>query len=129
MSVAPARTAPRPAARPSAARTERPRLRVVAAQRGDGARVPYFALLATILLAAMLGALALSTSMAASAYTIRDRSAELTALQQRAEALSTQVEAVSAPAAVMARAEALGMVLNEGVVYLRLEDRTIAGGE
>lgn len=127
MSAAPARLAPRPAARPAPARP-RPQLRVVALQRSEAARVPYLVLLVGILLAALLGTLVLNTSMATTSYTIRDRTIELTNAQQRLEALSTQVDQASAPAQVMARAQDLGLVPSSGVTYIRLSDRTLIGG-
>lgn len=73
MSLAPMRaTAPRVEPRRES-EPARPRLRIVGAAAPDAARAPYFALCVAILLGALLGALALNTSMAATAYTIRDR--------------------------------------------------------
>lgn len=124
MSAVPVRIAPRPAPRKAA---PRPELRIVALRRAEGARVPYLALLVAILLAALLGTLVLNTSMATTSYAIRDRSIELTNAQQRLEALSTQVDQASAPAQVMSRAQALGLVPSPGVTYIRLADRALIG--
>lgn len=127
MSVAPARLAPaRALPRPTRAATpQRPRLRLVAPHRLPSTPLPTFALYALILLAAMLGALALNTSMASTTYTITQRSAELVEVQQRVESLSSQLESASAPGQLQARAEELGMVASPGVTYVRLADRTL----
>lgn len=127
MSAAPARLAPRPTPRPAPSRP-RPQLRVVAFQRTEVARVPYLVLLVGILVAALLGTLVLNTSMATTSYAIRDRTIELTNAQQRLEALAMQVDEASAPAQVMAQAQALGLVPSPGVTYIRLADRTLIGG-
>ncbi|MBN8882927.1 hypothetical protein EDD28_3277 [Salana multivorans] len=127
MSAAPARLAPRPSPRPAPA-PARPQLRVVALHRPEASRVPYIGLLVAILLVAMLGALSLQTSMAATSYAIRNRTVELTNAQQQLEALSTQVDQASAPAQVMAKAQELGLVPSDGVIYIRLSDGTLIGG-
>lgn len=124
MSAAPARIA-LPTTRP---RT-RPGLRIVRQTRTEATRAPFFALCATILVGALLGALGLNTSMAATSYTIRDRQRELATAQQSVESLAGQVEAASSPAQVMAHAAALGLVPSPGVTYIRLSDRTILGGQ
>lgn len=129
MSLAPARLAPaRPTSAP-ASPTPRPRLRIVTHSDPEASRAPFFALCAAILIGALLGALALNTSMAATAYTIRDRTVELANAQRTEETLATQVEQAGAPAQVMARAESLGLVPSDGVVYLNLETGQLIGGD
>lgn len=120
--LAPVRTGPRVDTAPA-----RPRLRIVAHTAPDGARVPYFALCAAILIAALLGALGLNTSMAATSYEIRDRTRELAQVQQHRETLATQVEEASSPAQVMQRAGRLGLVPSEGVIYIDLASGTLVG--
>ena len=130
MSAAPARIA-LPVTRPrtqSAPRT-RPGLRIVRATQAEATRAPFFALCATILVGALLAALGLNTSMAATSYTIRDRQRELATAQQSVESLAGQIEAASSPAQVMAHAANLGLVPSTGVTYIRLSDRTLVGGQ
>ncbi|GMA31729.1 hypothetical protein [Litorihabitans aurantiacus] len=137
MSAAPARITPvaRPgsAATGSAARGARgtalPRLRLVRQTRAEAARVPFFAVCAGVLLASLLAALGLNTSMAATSYAIRDKQAELATARQDVESLSGRVEAASSPAQVMAQAAELGLVPNPGLVYIRLSDGTLVGGQ
>lgn len=129
MSLAPMRaTAPRVEPRRES-EPARPRLRIVGAAAPDAARAPYFALCVAILLGALLGALALNTSMAATAYTIRDRTLELSSASIQAETLATQVEQAAAPSQVMARAAALGLVPSGGVIYVDLASGTLVGGQ
>lgn len=107
----------------------RPRLWVVRAQAPDARRAPFVGVCVAILVGALLAALALTTSMAATAYTMRDRQAELADLQQAELELASAVEAVSAPQAVMDRALALGLVPSEGTVYVNLDAGTLLGGQ
>lgn len=124
MSAAPARIA-LPATRP---RT-RPPLRIVRQTQAEATRVPFFALCATVLVTALLAALGLNTSMAATAYTIRDKQQELATAQQRVETLAGDIEVASSPQQVMQHAAELGLVPSPGVTYIRLSDRTLVGGQ
>ncbi len=84
MSVLPARPARQTAeARDARVRpARRPVLEVVAAPTPVRSLVPYVMLLVSILLAAMVGALVLNTSMAQTSFTIQSRQVELQLLQQ-----------------------------------------------
>lgn len=128
MSVAHARTAPRVPLRRETERRLPPRLRIVAHSEPQARRAPFFGVCVTILLGALLAALALNTSMAATAYTIRDRTIEVSQAAIAEQTLATQVEAASAPAQVMARAQTLGLVPSDGVTYLNLESMALVGG-
>lgn len=129
MSAAPARIALPATRRPATQARPRPRLRIVRQTQAEATRVPFFALCATVLVAALLAALGLNTSMAATSYSIRDKQVELAAAQQSAQTLAGQVEQASSPAQVMAQAQALGLVPNPGLVYIRLSDGTLVGGQ
>ncbi|ACQ80667.1 conserved hypothetical protein [Beutenbergia cavernae DSM 12333] len=118
---------PAPIRDPGPAR--RPQLRIVRAQAPARSRVPFLALCVSILVGSLLAALALNTSMAATAYTLRERQGELTALSQEEQRLASLVEETSAPSAVMASARALGMQPSDGVVHLRLADGTLIGAQ
>lgn len=128
MSLATARIAPAPAPLRAPAPAFRPRLRLVTHTAPRTRRVPFFALCAAILVAALLGALALNTSMASTAYTIRDRSLTLSQTQQQRQGLATELERVSSPTAVMERAAELGLVASEGLAYVELASSSIIGG-
>lgn len=116
-----------PQARPSSRPTWRPRLRLVRAPAHARSRLPFLLLCVSILGGAMLGALALNTSMAMTAYTITDRQVELAQLTEEEQLLAGQVERMSSPAQLAAAATNLGMVPAEGLSYIHLEDGTITG--
>lgn len=133
MSVAPARIgtarsyAPRRTA--VAAPSPRARLRIVPNAAPDATRAPFFALCAAILVAALLGALALNTTMAATSYTLRDRASTLASLEEQRETLATDLENTTSPAQLTLRAQQLGLVPSDGVTYVRLSDHTLIGGQ
>lgn len=104
----------------------RPRLRLVRAP-STRSRLPFLLLCVSILASAMLGALALNTSMAMTAYTISERQVELAELTQAEQQLSSQLEQLSSPGQLAEAATALGMVPAEQLSYIHLEDGTITG--
>ena len=75
----------------------------------------------------MLGALALNTSMAMTAYTITERQVELAQLTETEQQLAGDLEHMSSPAQLAAAATRIGMVPAEGLSYIHLEDGTITG--
>ncbi|PFG19380.1 hypothetical protein [Serinibacter salmoneus] len=124
MSVAPLRTAaPRPTVR------RRPPLQVVRGAKHEGSRAPFLGLCAAILIAALLGALAINTVMAATSHAMSAKQAQVTELTAEVDALRSELELVRAPASVMARAERLGLTPSEGIQYVRLADGRVVGGE
>lgn len=116
-----------PQSRTSSQPSWRPRLRIVRAPANARSRLPFLLLCVSILGGAMLGALALNTSMATTAYTIRERQIELAQLTQSEQALAEQVEQLASPPELAAAASRLGMVPAEGLSYIHLEDGTITG--
>jgi len=119
------RAAPRPAPTPAAA--PRPRLRVVRAPAHARTRVPFVLLCMAVLVASLLGALVLNTSMAQGEY---ERFALQTRLAQSAQAqqdMRSQLEQAAAPAQLAAAASALGMVPTTTGGYLRLADGAVLG--
>lgn len=114
---------PRAAARP----VWRPRLRIVRAPSPARSRLPFLLLCLVILGGALLGALALNTAMATTAYEIRDRQRELAELSQLEQQLSTEVNSLSAPIQLAASARRLGMEPAEGLSYITLADGLISG--
>ena len=128
MSAMPAR-APRPRATPrtSSPTSWRPRLRIVRAPAAARSRLPFLLLCVAILAGSMLGALALNTSMATTAYTIGERQVELAQLTQTEQQLGTQLEQMSSPVQLAAAADRIGMVPAAGLSYITLADGTITG--
>ena len=93
----------------------------------ERSRVPFLLLCLSILGGAMLGALALNTAMATTAYEIRDKQAELAELTEQQEALTAQFDGMSSPSELADAAAAIGMVPAEGLSYIDLADGTITG--
>ena len=127
MSAAPLRIAPLRSGTERAA--TRPRLRIVGHTAPEATRVPFITLCVVVMVGALLGALGLNTSMAATSYTIRDRQAELALSQQEMEAVAGQVANASSPTVVMTRAAELGLVASPGVTYSRVAGSTLVGGQ
>ena len=119
------RAAPRRAPAPAVA--PRPRLLVVLAPAHARTRVPFVVLCMAVLVASLLGALVLNTSMAQVEY---ERFALHTRLAQSAQAqqdMRSQLEQAAAPAQLAAAASALGMVPTTTGGYLRLADGAVLG--
>ncbi|WP_231955617.1 MULTISPECIES: hypothetical protein [Occultella] len=80
-----------------------------------------------ILGGALLGALALNTAMASTAYEMHDQEVALARLSEEQQVLAREVDTLGSPAALSARAAALGMVPAEGMNYILLEQGTVLG--
>ncbi|MBO3084327.1 hypothetical protein [Cellulomonas fengjieae] len=117
----PAPARPRPAAAPA------PRLRVVRAPQHARTRIPFILACMSVLAGALLSALLLNTSMAASAYARYDLSNELGRLNQDAQDLTAQLDAKASPTELAAAATRLGMVPTNGTGWLRLADGSVQG--
>lgn len=120
-------SAVRAIARPSAPAVRKPKLRIVHAPAAARSRVPFLLLCVTLLGGAMLVALILNTSMAATAYDIHSTEVELARLSQTNQDLATQVDELSAPARLAEQATDLGMVRSAEVSFLRLADQKVIG--
>ena len=114
---------PRP--RPTTAPAPAPRLRVVRAPEHARTRVPFILACMAVLAGALLSALLLNTSMAASAYAKYDLSNELGRLNQDQQDLTAQLDAKASPTQLAAAA--LGMVPTNGTGWLRLSYGSVQG--
>lgn len=114
---------PRPRATPAPA----PRLRVVRAPEHARTRVPFILACMAVLAGALLSALLLNTSMAASAYARYDLANELGRLNQDAQDLTAELDAKASPTQLAAEATRLGMVPTNGTGWLRLSDGSVQG--
>ena len=127
-----AQSAARATAYPAPSRTRAttapaPRLRVVRAPEHARTRVPFILACMAVLAGALLSALLLNTSMAASAYAKYDLSNELGRLNQDQQDLTAQLDAKASPTQLAAAAAALGMVPTNGTGWLRLSDGSVQG--
>lgn len=122
-------SSPRPAAPGSAAARRRASLSLVAPLRGDVSRVPFVAVLVSLLVAGLLGLLMLNTVLAQGSfalYTLRD---DARVLADREQALLREVEALRSPATLAEKAAGLGMVPGGQPAFLRLPDGAILGAD
>jgi cell division protein FtsB len=93
-----------------AAAKPRPRLVVITSQRRVVARGPFIALVGALMLGGLLALLMLHTLAAQDAFQQTTLQQKLTTLTDTEQQLEQQVQTDSAPAALEARAKALGMV-------------------
>lgn len=104
------------------------RLRLVQAPDQARSRVPFVLLCITILGAALLGTLVMNTVMNNEAFAARDIQLQIAREAETADNLGEQIDALSSPQALAARATELGMVQSPNPGVLRLSDLMIFGG-
>ena len=105
----------------------RPRLTIVPKVASRAPRVPFVALVVTLLLGGLVGLLLLNTSLQRGAYVTNDlqrQSDELTVTQER---LEQEIAALGASQRVAQKAQHLGMVPNDSPVFLSLADSRVIG--
>ena len=105
---------------------QRARLSVVR-RPNPAPRVPFAALVLTVLGLGLVGLLVLNTSLQQGAFYARGLEAKAEALTETREALSMQVAQLREPQRVAARAAAMGMVQGESPAFLRLSDGKVLG--
>ena len=128
MSAATARQSPQRAPRTAPAPLA-PRLRLVRPPQQVRTRVPFVLTCMGILIAALLTALLLNTSMAQAAFETTDAQRRLAQLAQDNEDLGAQLDEKSSPEQLAAQARALGMVPASGTGWIRLSDGTVSGDQ
>ncbi len=128
MSAATARqyTSPQRAPRPAPLA---PRLRLVRAPEQVRTRVPFVLTCMGILIAALLAALLMNTSMAQAAFETTDAQRQLSQLVQDNDELQARLDEKSSPEQLAAQARALGMVPATGTGWIRLSDQTVSGAQ
>jgi hypothetical protein len=92
-------------------------------------RVPFVLICMGLLIAALLTALLLNTSMAQAAFETTDTQRQLSQLVQDNEELQAQLDEKSSPEQLAAQARALGMVPATGTGWVRLSDQTVSGAQ
>ncbi len=106
---------------------QRARLSVVRGGTTRAPRVPFAALVLTVLGLGLVGLLVLNTSLQQGAFYARDLEARAETLTEQREALQIQVAELREPQRVAARASSLGMVPNPNPAFLRLSDGKVLG--
>lgn len=102
-------------------------LRLVPARTSSAAKAPFVATVVALLVGGLLGLLLLNTLVAQDSFALHDLGKQGRALDQREQDLSRQVQALQAPAALAAKAMALGMVPGGAPAFLSLPDGTVLG--
>ncbi|MDH4159141.1 MAG: cell division protein FtsL [Actinomycetota bacterium] len=85
------------------------------------------AVVLTLLVVGLGGLLVLNTVLAEGAFRVHDLEAKVAVLADQEQALQQQVAGLAAPARLMQRARALGMVPMSGPAFLRTSDGKILG--
>ena len=106
---------------------QRARLSLVRGGRTHAPRVPFAALVLTVLGLGLVGLLVLNTSLQQGAFYVRDLQARAEQLTEQREALQLHVAELREPQRVAARAADLGMVPNPSPAFLRLTDGSVLG--
>lgn len=104
-----------------------PALKVVSPPRIQRTRVPFLLICLGLLVGAMLSALILNTVMTSAAFDLQTTQHELTRTLQSNEEKATEIGRLSAPSRVSQKAESLGMVPGESIIYLDLETGKFIG--
>jgi cell division protein FtsB len=113
-----ARTAPAPRRAPARKAPARPNLRVVTPVPSRAPRAPFVLFSMLVVGLGLVGLLVLNTVVAQDAFTLHDLGTSGSALDEREQRLDQEVAALEAPAALAARARALGMVQAGDPVFL-----------
>ena len=104
------------------------RARLAVIRGGNPApRVPFAALVLTVLALGLVGLLVLNTSLQQGAFYARDLEARAQVLAQEREALQLRVAELREPQRLAERAAAMGMVPNPSPAFLRLSDGKVLG--
>ena len=104
-------------------------LALVAPLRADVSRVPFVAVVVSLLAAGLLGLLMLNTVLAQGSFALFNLRADARVLADREQALLREVEALRSPEALAAKATDLGMVQSGQPTFLRLPDGAILGAD
>lgn len=118
-----------PVARPRPAdQHEAPELRVVRGVVPARATLPFLLLVVVILAGALIASMILNAQMADTAFKMKAAQVELNVLSDHIETVRADVQDVSAPDALAARAAELGMVPAAAPGVVDLNSSTVAGG-
>ncbi|MGH3357032.1 MAG: hypothetical protein ACRDOJ_14130 [Nocardioidaceae bacterium] len=110
-----------------AVQQRRNRLSVVRGARDSAPRVPFAALVLTVLGLGLVGLLVLNTSLQQGAFYARDLEGRAQALTEQQEALEIRVAELREPQRVADRAASLGMVPDDNPAFLQLPGGRVLG--
>lgn len=102
-------------------------LTVVPIGETSAPRAPFVAAVVALLVSGLIGLLVLNTVLAKDAFRLHALQVADRQLADREQALTREVEALRAPAALAAKASALGMVQAGPPAFLRLPDGAVLG--
>jgi hypothetical protein len=105
----------------------RPRLTVVAKAASRAPRIPFVALVVTLLVGGLVGLLLLNTALQRGAYTTSALRDQAEALSMREQQLEVKVDAMGEPQRLARRAVELGMVADASPGFLQLSSGRIVG--
>ncbi len=105
----------------------RPRLTIVPRVASRAPRIPFVALVVTLLIGGLVGLLLLNTSLQRGAYVTNDLQRHSDELQVTQERLEQEIADLGASQRVAERAQHLGMVPNDSPVFLSLADGKVIG--
>lgn len=110
---------------PAVPARRRPLLRLVPSPARQAPRAPFVVLIILLLGGGLLGLLVLNTQRAQDAFRLADLHRSAATLQDREQALEQEVRADQDPAALAARAAALGMVAGNGPAFVGEDGRPV----
>ena len=122
-------SAARPVAPGATASRRRATLALVAPLRADVSRVPFVAVLVSMLAAGLLGLLMLNTVLAQGSFALFTLRVDARVLADREQGLLREVEALRSPETLAGKASLLGMVPAGQPTFLRLPDGAILGAD
>ena len=105
----------------------RPRLTIVPKVASRAPRIPFVALVVTLLLGGLVGLLLLNTSLQRGAYVTNDLQRQSDELATTQERLEQEIADLGASQRVAEKAQHLGMVPNDSPAFLSLADGKIIG--
>lgn len=100
---------------------------LVPQRRSSAAKAPFVVVVVLLLVGGLLGLLLLNTLVAQDSFALHKLAATGKSLELREQDLSRQVQALQAPAALAARATALGMVPGGPPAFLQLPSGRVLG--
>lgn len=106
---------------------ERPSLRRITSPRATHSAIPFAVLVATILVAGMIGLMLLTTTVTNQAFEVRRAQNQAAALAYRVSDLESQVARANSPAEIAGRATELGMVPDPNGVFIDLATGRVVG--
>lgn len=110
-----------------AAAAQRARLSLVPSARRSSPRLPFIALLTVMLVGGVVGLLCFNTQMQQAAFTETSLQRQADALAEQQQTLTLQLQQMSDPQELAARAAKLGLVIPAAPAMIRVKDGSVIG--